>query len=48
MFLEWGLRGRHRQNGEIEQEKLRVRFLGLGEKAPDDPVTTLAVASTNG
>jgi alpha-L-fucosidase len=28
---------------KFEQEKLRVKFLGLGEKVPDDPVTTLAI-----
>jgi alpha-L-fucosidase len=28
---------------KFEQEKFRVRFTGLPEKAPDDPVTTLAI-----
>jgi alpha-L-fucosidase len=28
---------------KFEQEKFRVRFFGLPEKAPDDPVTTLAI-----
>ena len=34
---------RHRQAVKFEQEKFRVRFFGLPEKAPDDPVTTLAI-----
>jgi alpha-L-fucosidase len=28
---------------KFEQEKFRVRFTGLPEKAPDDPITTLAI-----
>jgi alpha-L-fucosidase len=28
---------------KFEQEKFRVRFLGLPEKAPDEPVTTIAI-----
>ncbi len=28
---------------KFEQEKFRVRFTGLPEKAPDDPVTTIAI-----
>jgi alpha-L-fucosidase len=28
---------------KFEQDTLRVRFVGLGEKAPDDPVTTIAI-----
>jgi alpha-L-fucosidase len=28
---------------KFEQEKFRVRFTGLPAKAPDDPVTTLAI-----
>jgi alpha-L-fucosidase len=28
---------------KFEQDKFRVRFTGLPEKAPDDPVTTLAI-----
>jgi alpha-L-fucosidase len=28
---------------KFEQDPFRVRFVGLGEKAPDDPVTTLAI-----
>ena len=28
---------------KVDQEKFRTRFLGLPEKAPDDPVTTLAI-----
>ncbi|MGO9894533.1 MAG: alpha-L-fucosidase [Bryobacteraceae bacterium] len=28
---------------EFEQERFRVRFTGLPEKAPDEPVTTLAI-----
>ena len=28
---------------KFEQEKFRVRFTGLPETAPDDPVTTIAI-----
>jgi alpha-L-fucosidase len=28
---------------KFEQEKFRVRLTGLPEKAPDDPVTTIAI-----
>jgi alpha-L-fucosidase len=28
---------------KFEQDPFRVRFVGLGDKAPDDPVTTLAI-----
>jgi alpha-L-fucosidase len=28
---------------KFQQEKLRVKFPGLPEKAPDDPVTTIAI-----
>ena len=28
---------------KFEQEKFRVRFTGLPGKAPDDPVTTIAI-----
>ena len=28
---------------KFEQEKFRVQFTGLPEKAPDDPVTTIAI-----
>jgi alpha-L-fucosidase len=28
---------------KFEQEQFRVRFTGLPEKAPDDPVTTIAI-----
>ncbi len=28
---------------KFEQEKYRVRFTGLPENAPDDPVTTIAI-----
>ena len=28
---------------KFEQDKFRVRFTGLPENAPDDPVTTLAI-----
>jgi alpha-L-fucosidase len=28
---------------KFDQDKFRVRFTGLPEKAPDDPVTTLAI-----
>src|ERR1017187_5176638 len=28
---------------KFEQDKFRVRFTGLPEKAPDDPVTTIAI-----
>ena len=28
---------------KFEQEKFRVRFVGLPEKAPDEPVTTIAI-----
>jgi alpha-L-fucosidase len=28
---------------KVEQEEFRVRFTGLPEKAPDDPVTTIAI-----
>jgi alpha-L-fucosidase len=31
------------QNVKFDQDKFRVRFVGLPEKAPDDPVTTLAI-----
>jgi alpha-L-fucosidase len=31
------------QSLKFEQEKFRVRFTGLPDKAPDDPVTTLAI-----
>jgi alpha-L-fucosidase len=27
----------------FQQDRLRVRFTGLPEKAPDDPITTLAI-----
>jgi alpha-L-fucosidase len=28
---------------KFDQDKFRVRFLGLPEKAPDEPVTTIAI-----
>jgi alpha-L-fucosidase len=28
---------------KFEQDKFRVRFTGLTEKAPDEPVTTIAI-----
>jgi alpha-L-fucosidase len=28
---------------KFEQDKFRVRFTGLPDKAPDDPVTTIAI-----
>jgi alpha-L-fucosidase len=28
---------------KFEQDKFRVRFLNLPEKAPDEPVTTIAI-----
>jgi alpha-L-fucosidase len=28
---------------KFEQDKFRVKFVGLAEKAPDDPVTTIAI-----
>jgi alpha-L-fucosidase len=28
---------------KFEQEKFRVRFVALPEKAPDEPVTTIAI-----
>jgi len=28
---------------KFEQDELRVRFVGLPEKAPDDPATTIAI-----
>jgi len=28
---------------KFDQDKFRVRFTGLPEKAPDDPVTTIAI-----
>ena len=28
---------------KFEQDDFRVRFIGLPEKAPDDPVTTIAI-----
>jgi hypothetical protein len=28
---------------KCEQDPFRVRFVGLGDKAPNDPVTTLAI-----
>ena len=31
------------QKVEFRQDSLRVRFVGLPERAPDDPVTTLAI-----
>ncbi|HKX28788.1 MAG TPA: alpha-L-fucosidase, partial [Blastocatellia bacterium] len=31
------------QEVKFEQDKLRVRFTGLPARAPDDPVSTLAI-----
>jgi alpha-L-fucosidase len=31
------------QEVKFDQEKFRVRFTGLPEKAPDDPVSTIAI-----
>ena len=31
------------QRVEFTQDAMRVRFTGLPEKAPDDPITTLAI-----
>jgi alpha-L-fucosidase len=31
------------QKVDFKQDELRVRFTGLSEKAPDDPVTTIAI-----
>jgi alpha-L-fucosidase len=28
---------------KFEQDKFRVKFVGLPDKAPDDPVTTIAI-----
>jgi alpha-L-fucosidase len=31
------------QQVKFEQDPMRVRFLGLPEKAPDDPVSTIVI-----
>ena len=31
------------KNVRFEQEKFRVRFVGLPEKAPGEPITTIAI-----
>ena len=31
------------QRVDFEQDTYRIRFKGLPEKAPDDPITTLAI-----